>query len=220
MTLLEDIQEAAVDSKSDLAALLRKCKLLAARLGSQPLENWVLWESNGYPDGIDVPNYRVWPLELKGHFYGPLGSGLRHAPIPILCLPEKSRQYYQRYECRLSIGSIEAILASANGGNIQVSTGDLALLLGTKVYRGSNCLQAWAEFGANNLVELLNTVRNRVLDFAVAVWKESPQAGDSNSEPTANIEAKKVTQIFNTTVVTTNLFPPRGDCPVERIVVC
>jgi AbiTii len=31
MTLLEDIQNAAVDSKSDLAALLRKCKLLAAR---------------------------------------------------------------------------------------------------------------------------------------------------------------------------------------------
>jgi hypothetical protein len=200
MTLLEDIQEAAVDSKSDLAALLRKCKLLAARLRSQPLENWVLWESNGYPDGIDVPAYRVWPLELKGHFYGPFGSGLRNAPIPILCLPEKSRKHFERHECRLSIASIEAALAQANGGTLDVSTGDLALLLGTKVYRNSNCLQAWAEFGANHLVELLNAVRNRILDFAVAVWKEFPQAGEGGNETAAKIEAKKVTQIFNTTV--------------------
>ena len=48
MTLLEDIQNSAVDPNSDLATLLQKCKVLAARLGSQPLEKWVLWESNGY----------------------------------------------------------------------------------------------------------------------------------------------------------------------------
>lgn len=40
-------------------------------------------------------------------------------------------------------------------------TGDLAVFLGTKVYRGQNCVQSWAEFGVGNLVELLNAVRNR-----------------------------------------------------------
>jgi hypothetical protein len=39
MTLLQDIQNAAVDASSNLATLLRKCKLLAARLGSQQLED-------------------------------------------------------------------------------------------------------------------------------------------------------------------------------------
>lgn len=62
MTLLEDIQNAAIDAKSDLGTLLRKCKLLAARLGSQQLEDWVLWESNGYPADVNVPDYRIWPL--------------------------------------------------------------------------------------------------------------------------------------------------------------
>jgi hypothetical protein len=57
MTLLEDIQNAAIDSQSDLGTLLRKCKLLAARLGSQPLEEFLLWESNGYPDDVEVPDY-------------------------------------------------------------------------------------------------------------------------------------------------------------------
>jgi hypothetical protein len=69
MTLLEDIQSSAIDGKSDLATILRKCKLLAARLGSQPLEDWVLWESNGYPNGVTVPDYRIWPLWKPGQIY-------------------------------------------------------------------------------------------------------------------------------------------------------
>src|SRR3990172_1094145 len=110
MSLLEEIQTAAVDANSDLGTLLRKCKVLAARLGSQPLEDWLLWESNGYPENVEVPNYRVWPLRVKGHFFGPFGSGLRNAPIPLALLPEKAKLRYERYECRQSVASIEPVV--------------------------------------------------------------------------------------------------------------
>jgi hypothetical protein len=66
--MLEDIQDAAVDASSNLATLLRKCKVLAARLGSQPLEDWLLWESNGYPDDVPVPDYRICRLNFKALF--------------------------------------------------------------------------------------------------------------------------------------------------------
>lgn len=203
MTILEDIQNSAVDAKSDLATLLRKCKLLAARLGSQPLEDWVIWESNGYPDHVPVPEYRIWSLEVFGHFAGPFGSGIRNAPIPIAALKfisKEVKQYYERYECRQSVASIETTLGRAGTGNLQVSTGNLALVIGTKLYQDQTCVQAWAEFGIGHLVELLNSVRNRVLDFALAVWKEAPNAGEIGSGSSTNLEAKKVTQIFNTTV--------------------
>jgi len=200
VTLLEDIQSSAVDANSDLATLLRKCKLLAARLGSQPLQDWVLWESNGYPDAVEVPDYRVWSLEVKGHFSGPFGSGIRNAPIPTACLPKSARESYTRYKCRQSIASVEAILSSTTEGTVHVSTGDLALSLGAKVYRGQNCVQAWAEFGTGNLVELANAVRNRILDLTLAVWKEAPGAGELDSGAQPAIEATRVTQIFNTTV--------------------
>lgn len=201
MALLEDIQNSAVDSKSDLASLLRKCKLLAARLGSQPLEDWVLWESNGYPDNIEVPNYRIWPLEIKGYFTGPMGASLQNYPIPLACLPEKARRVYERYKCRQSIAGIETILAKADSGTtLHVDTGDLALLLGTNVYQHYNCIQASAECNPSALVEVVNTVRNRILDFTLAVWKEAPSAGDTDGDPTPKIEASRVTQIFNTTV--------------------
>jgi hypothetical protein len=52
---------------------------------------------------------------------------------------------YERHACRQSIASIEAILANTEAGMVQVSTGDLALALGMKVYERQNCVQAWAE---------------------------------------------------------------------------
>jgi hypothetical protein len=220
MSLIEEIQQEAIDSKSDLGSLLRKCKLLAARLGSRPLEDWLLWESNGYPDDVEVPGYRIWPLEVKGHFTGPFGSGLRNVPIPHISLPEKTRHAYQNYKCRQSIASIEAMLNKSEKGSLRVSTGDLAVALGTEVYQNQNCLQAWAEFGLNNLIELLNTVRNRILDFALAIWKEAPTAGEGSGSMTSDIEPGRVTQIFNTTVYggAANLVGSATNSPVSFAV--
>jgi hypothetical protein len=126
---------------------------------------------------------------------------MRNAPIPWLCVPEKARDAYQNYKCRQSVASIEQLLRdSQKGGTLQVSTGDLAVALGTRVYEGQNCVQAWAEFRAGNLIELLNAVRNRVLDFTLALWKEAPTAGERPDDADKQIEPARVTQIFNTTV--------------------
>jgi hypothetical protein len=50
------------------------------------------------------------------------------------------------------------------------------------------------------LVELLNSVRNRILDFALAVWKEEPAAGEPPTKTTTSVDSARITQIFNTTV--------------------
>ncbi|MCB9774859.1 MAG: hypothetical protein H6750_11115 [Nitrospiraceae bacterium] len=201
MSLLEDIQTAAVDERSDLGTILRKCKLLAARLGSQPLESWLIYESNGYPPEVQVPDYRVWCLNLKGHFFGSFGSAVQNAPIPLMCLPENIRNNYKNYECRQSIASLEAMLKKDDGGGtFQLGTGDLAVILGTKVYEGQNCVQAWAEVGPGTIIELLNVVRNRILDFTLAIWKSERQAGELNQNPEHQIAPAKIEQIFNTTI--------------------
>jgi hypothetical protein len=204
VTILEEIQNSAVDSKSDLATLLRKCKVLAARLGSQPLEDWLVWESNGYPRDAPVPDYRIWSLEVFGHFSGPFGSAIRNARIPIALLKfisEEAKQSYVRYQSRDSIAAIEAILSKTTKGKVAVSTGDLAVVIGMDLYQGHNCVQTWAEFSTQHLVELLNSVRNRILDFALALWKEAPNAGEAQKDSTSpSPEVNRVTQIFNTTV--------------------
>lgn len=199
MTLLEEIQNAAVDSNTDLGTLLRKCKVLAADLGSKRLEDWLIWESNGYPNDIDVPVYRKWRVILKGNFSGPLGSGLRNVPIPNACLPKKLRERFSTYQCRQSIAGIEQLWKRNENRTHITSVGDLALALGTDVYEELNCLEAWGEFAASHLYEVLNSVRNRILDFTLAIVKERSCVTDSDDSIKA-IKPSRITQIFNTTV--------------------
>lgn len=218
MTLLEDIQQSAIDGKSDLAELLRKCKLLAARLGSKPLEDWLIWESNGYPDESPVPEYRIWPLDVLAHFAGPFGSGIKNAHIPIDALtfiPEETKESYRRYKVRQSVAVIEATVRDTESTVVEVSAGNLAMVIGTRLYTSQNCIHAWAQFGTGELVGVLNSVRNRILDFAVAVEKEAPMAGERGQKSEA-IAPSKVNQIFNLTIYggAANIVGSATDSPV------
>lgn len=200
MSLIEEIQNETVAAGSDLGMILRKCKVFAARMGSEPLEHWLSCESDGYPRGVQVPDYRVWALDVKGHFLGSFGSALNNASVPRACLPDAARKLYEMYQCRMSIVAVEEALRQKPDGMIQMSTNDLAIALGTHVYQDYNCVQAWAEFSVSHLVELLNTVRNRILDFSLAVWKKYPEAGEIRNGPDSQPEPTAVTQIFNTAV--------------------
>ena len=199
MSLLLEIQNAAVDSHSDLASLLRRCKVLAARLDSRPLENWLLWEANGYPDEVPLPDYRIWAVQWKGHFSGYFGSALRNAPIPSACLPPDLGEAISHFHCCHSIAAIESLLVDKQNQVMNVSNPHVAVVIGRSLYTDMNCMQAWGEFGAERFADVLNAVRNRVLDFVLALWKEDANAGEIEvGKP--KLEAKDVTQIFNTTV--------------------
>ena len=128
MSLLEEIQKEAIDASSDLGSLLRKCKVLAARLNSKELEDWLIWESNGYPEDALVPQYRIWPLQLKGNFAGLFGSGLQNAPISTAFLPKEDRRFYDEYEFRLSIATVESALKKNETGMLQVDTSSRSML--------------------------------------------------------------------------------------------
>lgn len=199
MNLLEDLQNAAVDASSDLGTLLRKCRILAARLGIKQLEDWLISETNGYPRNVRVPEYRIWSLQVKGNFAG-LYQSISHQTIPPALLPEDVRKSYTNYEFRESIANIEYSLEQNETDIIYVSTQDLALTLGTKVFTQMNCIECWAEFSASNFVELLNSVRNRLLEFLVAVQKEHPNVDGTNSNTSDSPNLNEITQIFYTTV--------------------
>ncbi len=74
MSLLRGIQEAAVDSKTDLADVLRKCKVLSFRLKSPELKAWIDDELNGYKTRESLPDYRVLRVMTLGHFVGSAGA--------------------------------------------------------------------------------------------------------------------------------------------------
>ena len=117
----------------------------------------------------------------------------------MVTVPERLRKGYDAYEARQSIAVLESLLKSGSG-TYQLTTGDLKVILGSRVYDSMNCLEVWAEFGAGQIVEVTNSVRNKILDFSLAVWKESPAAGDLGTAPGEKIDTAQITQIFYTRV--------------------
>lgn len=82
MSLLHEIQTSVVQEGANLGSVLLKLRLLAARLGSEPLGEWIKHESEGYPRDAEIPSYRVIGISYRGTFSGPFGSGIRNAQIP------------------------------------------------------------------------------------------------------------------------------------------
>lgn len=195
MSFIREIQQAAVEKDTDLATLLRKCKVLAARLGSVPLEEWVLHESNGYPDDVPVPSYRKWGTRIVAHLVNVIGSQIR-VTVPPHLLPDSARERFLEFEYRRSVATAEYALAKGEDGTQTLTTGNLRSLLHDKIYEGFQCHEAHAQYSNQNLVAMLDAVRNRILDFALALEKIAPNAGEDQT----HVEVQRVTQIFNTTV--------------------
>jgi hypothetical protein len=199
MTLFEEIQNSAIDSTGDLGKLLRQCRLLAAKLDNKPLEDWIIWELNGYPNDAPVPDYRKFSLELKGNFVGAYGRALNNAPIPMLILPKEFKENFDAFEYRASISTIEELLQNNDSNVFRFPTGDLAVLLGQSVYNGLNCIQCWLEGSRGHLVEAINAVRNRTLEFILALQKQFPLIGETTLSRD-NAQSATISQIFHTTV--------------------
>jgi hypothetical protein len=116
MSLLSEIQEAVLQEGSALAPVLLKLRLLAAKLGSAPLEEWVKHESEGYPEDAVVPEYRKMGVSYTGSFAGPFGSGYNNAPIPTYLIEKIAGEKWTHHEDRASISAIDDLLKAKNDG--------------------------------------------------------------------------------------------------------
>jgi len=195
MSLLRDIQKAAVTSDGDLPTLLRKCQVLGARLGSAEFREWVQCELSGYPQGTPLPPYRHFGCISKGNFSGPFGKQLRNAPIPTMCLPEDFREFFQEVELSGPIASIQAMITQGEGGVLHEPwPADFVALVGRDIYQGMNCLEAFKIVPNAALVAVLDAVRNRVLTFALDIEALNPDAGEAepNTRPIPETQVQQV----------------------------
>ena len=57
-TLLEQIEQAALDDTADITGALRKCVALGGQSGSEELRTWATRELKGYNASDQLPEYR------------------------------------------------------------------------------------------------------------------------------------------------------------------
>ena len=185
---------------------MRKAKILAARLQNPEFESWVDRELNGYIDHSSLPPYRIISVVVQGT----LSDGWRrwdNAPIMTSYLPEKFSDWGERSYFIQPIATIAAMAKDSLGPSTQLQAPwpqELAVMFGAKGYNGFECLGAWQIITRNALGGVVETVRNRLLDFALKIEAENPHAGEAppHSEP---VPQDKVQQLVN------NYFGPVGN---------
>lgn len=197
MSLLREIQQAATDPSFDLPSLLRKCKILANRLGSPEFKQWVNFELNGYPDLGNLPDYRVFDVEVRGYFTGSFHRVLNNANVPPSCIPKELREVL--FTCRMNtpVAALVSLTENSDGTAQEPWNADITAYVGRQIIQDMNCLQAWKVIPVNLLASILDVIRTKILDFALEIEAENPEAGEAqpNTQP---IPQEKIQQVFNT----------------------
>lgn len=201
MTLLQQIQSEAVDGTSDLGSLLRRCRILAQRIGVEEFKKWVVYELEGYPADSKLPEYRVVDTSLAlGTFMGHFGRRLENAQIPVTSIPKKMRDFLLKLRLHQGVGSIHEMVPNSESAiRIPWPVEAVRLIGQGDVYDGFYLVQAVRVVSAPSFHEVLNQVRNRILSFALELESFNPMAG----EPVESIQSnakKHMRNIFNTVI--------------------
>lgn len=200
MSLLHEIRDDALDSKVNIADLLRKCKVLAFRLGNDEFKKWVDQELNGYSSKEDLPQYRILNVQSFGDFAGPFQSGLRNAPIAPSCIAEEYRDIVDTAFLTEPISSL--VYFVENNKDLELKSdwpADLIRVYGQKIYKDMNCLTAWRLIPRGPYVAIIDTIRTRILNFILEIEAEAPNAGEVYPDSQA-IAPERISQVFHTHV--------------------
>lgn len=199
MSLLREIQTDAVDANVDISVVLRKCKVLAARLGNKEFKLWVERELNGYASKEDLPTYRILHVESYGDFFGMFQSSLKNARIPPSSIPKEFRDFVDTSYMMQPISYYASLRRGKESSSVLKAPwpADLIRSVGSKIYENMNLGDAWQLIPDGAIAALLDTVRNRILSFVLEIEAEAPDAGEAppNVKP---IDDKRVSQVFNT----------------------
>jgi hypothetical protein len=201
MSLIEEIQAGAISETGDVSALLRKCKLLAARLDNRDFAAWVECELSGYPDDAELPPYRVVGVRSYGNFVGGFGMRGNGLQIPVSVLPEHLRDKYRVARLDQAISAYQNLVDGDRTGRAQIPwPTELAVHCASKLTPDMQCVEAWIELPLGAVHKLFNAVKTAILGFAIDIQREAPDAGESPVGAPRPISEERVTQIFDTNI--------------------
>lgn len=194
MGFLETIQAELVDRDSSIASTLLKLRLLAAKLGSDELAQWIRYEAEGYAQDADIPPYRVLGISFSGTFHGPFGTGVQNAPIPSLLIKKYAGDDWTVYKIRESAAAVEKMASGTEGVDLDLS--NLMIPLKGKVYPEYVPAQIVGHVSHTALVETFNAIRNRILEITIEIASKVPGA-EGVDLTSITREPEATTQVFH-----------------------
>jgi hypothetical protein len=173
MALLDDIIEAATDDKVPIGTLLRKCLVLEQTFHNEKFNAWLNNELDGYDDNDELPSYRVFHAVSYGFFVGAMGRQINNQPLSLHVLEKVDRDRMRTVSLTQSASSYEGHPDRAADAQLPWNP-SMTTKYQSKFFQNSDMVlnRAWQLIPGSVLVGLLETVRNRVLRFALDLKDE------------------------------------------------
>lgn len=196
MTLLRNIQDAAVGADVPISTVLRKAQILAARLDHEPLRAWVVGELNGYNDPETLPDYRrLGRVPVLGDYSGVMGRSMSNAPVPPNNVPPELHEKLYTHDVYESVAALEAMVKAGPSAQYPWPA-EVVAALQTHFYEQMALVQARKVISSTALAGVLDTVRNRLLAFVIEIEKLDPNAGDLTPGKPPSVSPATVNQVF------------------------
>lgn len=197
MKLITQIIEDLTEDDKSLNSSLLKTKILADKMETDSVFAWVNNELNGYSDIKILPEYRILPASATGTFVNRVQM-LKNVPIPTMSLDEELKEFLTSMRISNSVSNLEH--------HISTDSGELGISIPLEFCQWINSQldsNAYLQFGRvnvgrNMIVELLNNVRSRLLDFLLKIQREFKE--DEFAENKTSID-----DIFSGTIINSNV---------------
>jgi hypothetical protein len=193
VALLEDIKNDILDPSIALTSIMRKAKVLAYKLKNSALKDWVDQELNGYQcRDTDLPPYRKFHTHSMGLFVTPSATITRS--VPSFVLPEEYRIHVHQVPLAFGLRALESALVEAESDLKIPWLPELVELYNFNANRNMQLVGAHRVVPKQSIEHVLDTIRNRLLNFVLEIEELDPNAGDVPS--IGRISPTTVGQIF------------------------
>ncbi|MDY1261781.1 hypothetical protein SOJ56_20960 [Pseudomonas aeruginosa] len=160
------LQELASDSNHDISDLLRKALMVATKLDLDEFREWILAELNGYAGGSRerLPAYRTIQGELRVHnpFHG----------LQPFFVPQDLHEAVTKINVTESVASLCELVSGAARGEVAYYFAPEQERILMSMQDSFAPLRPLRVVGANKLMAILNTVRTRILEWALSLEAE------------------------------------------------
>lgn len=200
--LLDDIITILSDENGTLNSALLKTKVLLHTLGKKDLATWVTNELKGYPEGTDVPEYRIVSCSVHGHVTS-IAWQMADTQLPIRHLSEKQQKNLTTQRCHLSIGSIEEAVRvhrTKGSGLMRPLPLEYSAFFKEALQPGVEVIRAWCDISMMDVENILAEVRSRLLDFCLEL-RDVVGTDVSDKELAAKAASVDTEKMFSTTIM-------------------
>lgn len=198
-SLLGQIIDGSTDDTVKTSDLLRKVQIASTRLGAPEIVTWVKHELNGYGNEDVLPSYRVMATAVKGLFMGPMQSYITQAIPPH---PDWSDGF--TVNMRQPLVELESFASADTDAKLdwpiwRVKEYEETQIFGIEYYELFN---VWQVIPRPRLQGVVDTVRNKAMEFALELQLRFPEAGNPNG-PTVESDTALASTVYN---VTNNIY--------------